>query len=147
MKFLYWLGFLWSLPNTLIGLILAKVFYGGRNWEWFEGTLLVTVERAIGNPGAQTWGVVICCVGPRNRQVVDSLRPLWDHEYRHVLQGLVFGPLFLLAYGFEWLFRFVFMPGQPKDAPRWFRAYWNLSWEKDARRYAGQPIEHLRGPG
>lgn len=136
---LWWLGALWSMPNTLIGLALALP-YGAREWRWEDGALVATVDRAIGNPGAQTWGLVIYAVGDSNRASLSGR--LGIHERHHVKQGLWLGPLFLVAYGLEWLVRFATYPGpHPGDWPRWFRAYWHLTWERAARRAAGEQVE------
>lgn len=133
------LGFLWCLPNTLIGLLMG-VFYGARDWEWRDWALVATCKRIIGDPGAQTWGAVVYANGERNRRRIEGDQPLWRHEYLgHVYQAMMFGVFFLLAYGLEWLVRFAFLPGGPVDGygargeARWFRAYYRLTWEKWAR--------------
>lgn len=133
----YWVGFLWCLPNTLLGLLLA-IPYGGRDFEWDEGRLLCTASRAIGNPAAQTWGVLIFAVN-EHRFTLDAKSRLWRHEGEHVNQGLRWGVLFLLMYGGEWLLRFLLFPGPTvvvygdMGKRRWVRAYYRLSWERKAR--------------
>ncbi len=148
MAILNLLGFLWCLPNTILGLLLA-IPYGARDFAWEDWCIKCTVKRAIGNPGAQTWGVMVMAVGDHNRIRIESKalatsRRLWRHERRHTRQAFVFGVLMLVAYSMEWIARFLFKPGptiekymetrhKGKGAKRWFRAYWRLSWERDAR--------------
>jgi len=117
------IGILWACFNTLIGLLLLP-FYGPhgsvefRNW-----TVIVPVRRAIGNPGAQTWGNLIFVVG--TQPLSDRL---FRHERAHVKQSMFLGPLFLIAYGAEFLIRLASHPNLG-----WRHAYFNLSWEKAAR--------------
>lgn len=158
------LGLLWSLPNSLIGLLLA-IPYGARGFSARDWALVATVKRAIGSPGAQTWGAVVYCVGPGNRRRVDESTKLWYHERHHVTQGMIGGVFFMLAYGLEWFGRLLFRPGSvpvewleptywerrgfdaensarraKRRGARWYRAYWNLSFERAARRKAGQRV-------
>jgi hypothetical protein len=117
------LVFLWCSPNTLIGLLLAP-FYGYISGPVFrDWAVILNVRRAIGNPGAQTWGVLIYRVGP-----TEMSDRLFRHEREHVLQGMRYGIFFLLAYGIEFLIRYL---RHPRSG--WKRAYFNLSWEVSAR--------------
>jgi hypothetical protein len=94
------LGYLWSLPNTLIGLLLALP-YGGRMWRWHKGCIEIVTKRMLGKPSAQTWGCVIFYQSSSHR---DS-PALRVHERVHVVQSFKLGVFFLLAYAihFGWL--------------------------------------------
>lgn len=87
-------GYLLALPATLVGLLLC-IYYRPTGWTFRQGVLTCQAprERVIGRPGAQTWGWLI---------VYTMDKPsagLRAHEYTHVVQGFIGGPLFLLAYG------------------------------------------------
>jgi len=103
MKWHHWylLGYLFSLPNTLLGLVLALVYWP-RQWRFSGGCIeAVAGDRIFGKPGAQTWGFLIYYRDEHVREVAD----LRVHERVHVVQGFYLGPLFLVAYGlhFVWL--------------------------------------------
>lgn len=90
---LYALGFLWSLPLTLVGFLLALP-YGPRAARWTGGVLLIRVTWVIGfaTTLGQTFGVVIF-VKPDQ-----PTERLLAHEREHTRQGFLWGPLFVLAY-------------------------------------------------
>lgn len=158
------MGYFWALPTCLWALFLGP-FYGvdWKSIRWKDGALHITCKRALGMPGAQTFGWLMFFVGEDNRQREDHA--LGKHEGKHVRQALRWGILRDVAYGAEWLFRVVFMPGDvpaeyvtaefwmargfteeqakarvKKWGARWWRAYWNLYWERDARLFAGQRV-------
>lgn len=97
-----WLGSLWALPCTLVGLgwgLLALC--SGASWTWHRGTLEVAggwlpalVQRLPGlrQFGAVTLGQVILAIDER------TLVELRAHERVHVRQYLRWGPLFWPAY-------------------------------------------------
>lgn len=98
------LGYIWSLPNTLLGLLLCLVYWptGAR---WVEGCLeLRAHHKMIGDPSGQTWGCVIW-YSPRTYPM-DTLgkKSVRVHEQVHVHQSMVGGVFFLLAYAACFLF-------------------------------------------
>jgi hypothetical protein len=93
------LGYLWAMPGTLVGLLLALP-YGARNWRWSDGCLEAIPKRIIGSPGAQTWGWLIYYKDASYRESA-SLRV---HERVHVTQGLWGGPLFMIAYAAHFMY-------------------------------------------
>jgi hypothetical protein len=101
-------GYLWSLPHTLVGLVLALV-YRAHDFRWSSGCLECTAgtlpdgrTRIWGRPGAQTHGWLIIYASEKNR----THQTLRAHERVHVVQGFIGGPLFALAYVafFLWFF-------------------------------------------
>ncbi len=106
----FWtLGALWTLPNTLLGLIAGGVLLPfGAHLHLAEGAL--AFKRVPKARGALVLGCVIlhggenldaivptyaarCGVAPSTQRV-----RLGDHERAHVYQYLLFGPLFLPLY-------------------------------------------------
>jgi hypothetical protein len=91
-----WLGFVWTLPNTLIGLALGLLTFQVPRLD--EGTLvfdrvergLTWLMRRLRRP-AMTVGFVIVSAVP----VRDTLR---THERHHVRQYRAWGPLFIPVY-------------------------------------------------
>ncbi|UCC74950.1 MAG: hypothetical protein JSV86_10490 [Gemmatimonadota bacterium] len=142
------LGYVWAAFNTLIGLLLAVVFYRARGFRWSDGCLEAvggsfqrdgkTVTRIWGRPGAQTWGWFI--VYRTEAHVAKA--PLRVHERVHVAQGMVGGPLFLLAYGLHFLIEFAwtarFRPS------RWYDAYRRVWAERMAYRIEDEFRRGLR---
>lgn len=88
---------LWTLPNTLLGLVLAKL--GGAGYvKRYEGAWLFTPGRF----GPWRWWVAQGWVGVTFGEVViitSLYSSLLRHELAHVRQYRAWGPLFLPAYG------------------------------------------------
>ncbi len=111
MRALHVLGFAWTFPNTLVGLLLglAGMPMGARP-QWRERDLAVVFQRWPWGPGgAMTIGNVILHTGAsldvacrtyahRAGWSDESAVRLCDHERAHVYQYMVLGPLFLPAY-------------------------------------------------
>ena len=111
LRVLQGLGALWTLPNTLIGLIAgfigmaagARLHWSGREcalvfrrWPWGPGGA-ITLGMVILHTGDDMDGLCLTyehragrCEHPRVR--------LGDHERAHVFQYLLLGPLFLPLY-------------------------------------------------
>lgn len=115
-------GVLWTLPNTLFGLLLggsgllfgARLVWQRRQWA------LVFLDFPFGR-GALVLGNVIVCAGASLHVpcqtyatlagcAVESCISLADHERAHVFQYMALGPLFLPLYalsgGINWRNRF-----------------------------------------
>jgi hypothetical protein len=107
-----WLGGLWTAPNSIVGLVLGLAGLArGARCHLGEGAL-VFEHYPWGPGGALTLGQVILHTGAsldaRCRLYaarVAGIAPhacttirLGDHERAHVLQYLLFGPLFLPLY-------------------------------------------------
>jgi hypothetical protein len=93
---LFWLGFLWTSPNTLLGLLLGALTF---QLPRIEGGLIVFDRAPRGltrlmpklGRSAMTVGFVI----------VSSVRVegrLLAHERHHVRQYMAWGPLFVPVY-------------------------------------------------
>ena len=105
------LGMAWTLPNTLVGLVLgaAGLPFGAR-MHLDRGELAFVFNRWPWGPGgAITFGNVIVHTGAsldatcmtyahRAGHCVDPAMRLGDHERAHVYQYMVLGPLFLPLY-------------------------------------------------
>ncbi|MBX7246426.1 MAG: hypothetical protein K1X53_13095 [Candidatus Sumerlaeaceae bacterium] len=108
---------LWTLPNTLLGVIIGLIGLGSP--EISHGALNFHCRRGI---------VRAICEGLRIRAftlgdcVIYAAKPnaaIRAHEYRHVWQYHILGPLFLPVY-------FLLLA---------VRGYYNHPLERDARRY------------
>ncbi|WMJ69615.1 hypothetical protein [Stenotrophomonas sp. 24(2023)] len=111
LRLLQWLGALWTLPNTLIGLLAgAAGLLAGARLRWSgRDCALVFDHWPWGPGGAITFGNVILHTGHdlgmqcrtyahQAGERVEPLIRLDDHERAHVYQYLVLGPLYLPAY-------------------------------------------------
>ena len=105
------LGVVWTLPNTLLGLIagVAGMPWGARPrfnrrdcavvfhyWPWGPGGAIT-----LGNTILHTGDTLDCeCVTYEHRAGQQQHPPikLGDHERAHVYQYMVLGPLFLPVY-------------------------------------------------
>lgn len=120
----YALGFVWSLPHTLLGVLLILVYFP-REIRWSQGCLEVIPRWIIGSPGAQTHGVVIFYRDRRTRAWV----PLRVHERVHVVQGMIFGIFYIISYSLFFLLKWV-----SQGFRHWAVAYMWIPWEKQAYR-------------
>jgi len=96
----YSVGYVWALPNTLLGVVCLPftLFSGGRvRFQWgameLYGGFAAWFLRNIAGAGAMTLGHVILA---RDRGMLDFTR---SHEHVHVGQYMWWGPFFLPAYG------------------------------------------------
>lgn len=126
------LGVIWSLPHTLVGLLLAVTAYRCRDWRWERGAITCVagvraggVTRIWGRPGAQTHGIVIVFASETHREDARLMR----HEIEHVCQGMRWGPLYVATYAGHFLWRWGFGLRMP-----WWDAYHGICWERWARR-------------
>jgi hypothetical protein len=95
------LGFLWTLPNTAIGLVLGLLTFQVPRVQ--QGVLVFDrhargwslLVRAFGY-SAQTFGFVM--IGTRTIEGA-----LFEHERAHLRQSCAWGPLFLPVYGLLFL--------------------------------------------
>ncbi|WP_394000686.1 hypothetical protein ACF3M1_11265 [Luteimonas sp. WGS1318] len=105
------LGALWTLPNTVIGLLggAAGMAAGARPHWRRDDRALVFQHWPWGPGGAITFGNVILHTGDsldmpcttyshRAGRCIDAPIRLADHERAHVYQYMVLGPLFLPLY-------------------------------------------------
>lgn len=99
-RLLWCIGWLWSLPNTLIGILLLVGYWPTAVW-WDRGVLCFNVKRVIGysTTAAQTWGQTVMYVDRYGGGVRRHPRhPLVRHERKHCEQGRRWGVFFLIAY-------------------------------------------------
>ncbi len=127
------LGYVWSLPTTLLGLLVVVLFYRPKSWYWSDGCIEVVAgtkqdgsTTIWGKPGAQTLGIVIVYANS-----VYRLAPhLRIHERVHVTWVLILGPLFLPVYGIMYLAERIRGRGH-------IAAYWMHPMEVQAYRLQG----------
>lgn len=116
----WWLGYVWALPNTLLGVACLPLVAvsGGRVrfqqgvmelYGGFAAWLLRTVGRGA---RAMALGHVILA---RDRAWLEFTR---DHEHVHVRQYTIWGPLFLPAYAGSSLL--CLLRGQDPYRDNWF---------------------------
>ncbi len=129
--------YLWALPNTIIGLLLALA-YLPKSARWHKGVLEFHVRwifpwwtTVVG----QTWGCVVVYRPRRDTGGPPGLE-LQRHERQHVVQGLRWGPLFLLAYPVMCLVALVRGKRPYRDC--WFEL------DADRARTAGPDYPELR---
>jgi len=110
-RLLILLGAFWTLPNTLLGLLLGAIgLVFGAHSHWRKREMALVFHRWPWGPGgAITFGNVILhtgedldspCVTYAHRAGHANEAPivLADHERAHVYQYLALGPLFLPLY-------------------------------------------------
>lgn len=124
------IGYLWALPNTLIGVLLAVLYWP----RWIRVTRAGGVwaveatarRRLLGGRwvAAQTHGWLIYYRDPSARSRPENVA----HERAHVRQALRWGPVFWLLYVGHW----AWLRGVRRlSAGEAYRAIWA---EVDARR-------------
>lgn len=121
------LGYLWALPHTIIGAIF--LLFCKPSWVgWNNGALEVGCERIVGfeTTAGQTHGWLVLLKFKSPEEVPSGLR---KHEHRHVLQGMIGGPLYLIAY----ILCFLVLLAWYGDSRK---AYEAIPFEKDAREAA-----------
>jgi len=123
-------GYILALPHTLVGILIALVFYRCHSWRWSDGCLECIGgtnsegrSRIWGRPMAQTHGWLIISED-RYAQLDIDIRV---HERVHVVQGFIGGPLYVLAYGAHFLYTFA--RGGGKD---WYATYAANPFERQA---------------
>lgn len=130
-------GYLMLLPMTIVGLLLCLLVYRATSWRWSGGCIeCIGGTRILGKPGAQTLGLVIVYRDERTR-LNPSLRV---HERVHVVQGMIGGVLFVLAYGLTFLWHWIAQGGG-----NWYPAYMKIPFEVSA--YARQARFNAFAPG
>lgn len=113
------LGYLFAVPNTMIGLALCR-WYAPASWHWADGCLEVVATRTLVGGrwvAAQTFGWFIVY------RDVDAWTnaSLRVHERVHVRHALWMGPLFLLAYVGHWLY----LLARLRDWRKAYRQVWS----------------------
>lgn len=143
------LGYLWSLPHALFGLLLLCTVYFPRSIRWHRGVFEVVVrwhliprgmdrtgDGDIDDPedfrtGGQThaWFVFL-----RDEEQRKSLR-LGNHERMHTVQEMIFGPLYPVIYGLDFFCRLfaACLRDDYRDVAV-ANAYYNIWFERWARR-------------
>ena len=138
----YALGLIWSMPHTIVGLLLCIV-YRPRKVRWSDGCLEFVSPRIWGvERGAQTHGLVVFY----SEDLLRYNEPLRVHERVHVLQGFIGGPFYPLLYVLHFAFNFAVGIGPNIPTPRWHRAYAAICFEQQARRITNEWYDGKR-PG
>jgi hypothetical protein len=96
----YPFGYLWALPNSLVGLLFLPLALasGGRArlargaLEIYGGFVAWYLRKCCGGVGSMTLGHVILS---RDRRMLDYTR---NHEHVHIGQYMRWGPLFIPMY-------------------------------------------------
>lgn len=121
-------GYLMLLPMTIVGLLMCLLVYRATGWRWHGGVIeCLGGDRIWGKPGAQTLGLVIVYADEHQRSRAD----LRVHERVHIVQGMLGGPLFALAYGLTFVWFWV-----ASGFAHWHIAYMKIPFEVQA--YARQ---------
>lgn len=137
------LGYIWSLPLTIIGLCFIPI-YGIEAIYWYDGCIEIIAKkkkngktRIFGEPWGQTWGYLTYYDSEEHRKN----KGLRVHERFHTVQGMILGILFIPLYVAHFLWLLIFTPGVPTSHPRWYRAYYAIWAEKQARKAANAYLE------
>ena len=121
------LRYTWAFPLTLLGLALAAI-RRARSWQWRDGRI-----ECIGAPLFGMAAIALgWCVMYREERFRE-LERMRRHEGAHVEQCLRWGPLLAVMYPASWLWAFARGPKEPRNWPRWKRAYYHVYWERKAR--------------
>lgn len=118
---LYFLGFLWATPLSLVGLLLAKLWGCKR-----DGPVWIS-DKPFPGPWRGYVGITVGWVimlAPRHNAMT------FEHELVHVKQCLVLGPLMPLAYAVAAVWAWA-------GGGHWYQ---DNAFERQARRLAGQKV-------
>lgn len=136
------LGYAWSLPNALIGLLFC-LGYWPTGVRWKDGCLEFRAHHAmIGRPAGQTWGWVIWYDARTWEMDTVYKESIRYHEHVHVRQGMIGGVFFMLAYAA--CFLYLWGKNGMKD---WFAAYLEIPFEKTAYDKQYEYIRSQRNRG
>ncbi len=142
-RFLRILGFAWSLPVTLFGLLYVGVFsapkwyklVGVRGdtlvWRLNEEKAPEWLKKAWAKWGGHTVGAVV--VLKNNPDTDNNAKITLRHEQEHARQCMILGPFWPIVYGLIMLVM--------KVCCRNADPYFSHPLEVDARRAAGQLID------
>jgi len=121
------LKMLWTLPNTLIGVLLGLLSF---TWPWWDGrrALIFESDRGFRKLHARQ-GYAAITFGNAIVTTPDPGERLMRHELTHVRQYETWGPFYALAYGFYWVK--LWLQGQDP--------YWDNPFEIEARAAEDQP--------
>lgn len=135
----YFLLYIFLLPHTLVGLLMASVYWPTKV-RWSDGCLEMVAgskkdgtTRIFGKPGAQTWGFLIYYANEECMNRSD----LRVHERCHVVQACVLlGVPFVILYVGDFCARLIWVDFEATkhfvNSPRWYKAYRSIWFEKQA---------------
>lgn len=130
MRILWWLGWLWCLPITALGVLACLVGGAKLRRVGRDGVLHFVAHKGITAAFfkrfgfiAFTWGACICFAD----ESFSTDERLLRHELRHVVQGMWLGPFHPIAYGLASLW--AVLRGRHAYRDNWF--------EVDARKAEG----------
>lgn len=121
------LRMLWTLPNTLIGLVLGFLSFAWPRWDE-RGALVFESEQGFRKLHSKR-GYAAITFG---NAIITNPNPgvrLMRHELAHVRQYEKWGPFYVLVYGFYWLK----LSLEGKDG------YWDNPFEQEAREAEDKP--------
>ncbi len=97
------LKMLWTLPNTLVGLILGFLSFTWPRWDG-RGALVFESDRGFRRlHSSSSRGYIAITLG---NVIVTNPNPdekTMRHEFTHVRQYETWGPFFALAYAYYWV--------------------------------------------
>lgn len=131
---LKFVGFIWLLPMTILVWILyifPLLFLKQIKFDKRIGFIMVFIlNEEKNNWYSKQWEMWAGWSGPNviiykkfNKEIVNNIL---NHEYRHCMQQLVFGPLHYPLYVFMMIFIYIFSNKHP---------YFDNPFEVDARKY------------
>jgi hypothetical protein len=104
-RLLFFLGYIWSLPVTVIGLLAALVAWT-KPVTTYRGTWVLQAKpggiaywflKRFGKT-AYTWGAIVTVAPVQQYWPPEFYFRLLNHERRHMVQAMWFGPLMPLVY-------------------------------------------------
>lgn len=138
------MGFCWLLPVTLLFWVfyLLPLWYRDFRFRGWVGFGVARFELQSQHSWyAKLWRdwagfAGPCCILHRRGLTGRQLTRTLQHEYRHCMQQLLFGPLFYPVYALCSVAIWVYSSAVDDD----YHAYLDNPFERDARRAAGQPV-------
>ena len=95
------LGMFWTLPNTLLGVLLGFLSF---TWPWWDERRALIFESDQGFRKLHSRkGYAAITFGNAIITTPNASERLMRHEFTHVRQYESWGPFFALAYGFYWV--------------------------------------------
>ena len=142
MNWFHPLGFLWTLPVSIIGWLFVLFLWAFRQVDWFTVDPDLSFECYLKKTGwfyrklmAKRWfGFTIGnTIIASELDVTEKFDRCMKHEHRHVWQQYIWGIFFFPAYIVESLRIFIFVKDEHSYLDNWF--------ELDARKHAGQTVK------
>lgn len=121
--------YIWQLPQNLLGLIMLLFMKPYILREKYKGITYVVSKKMSGGISLGNYVILSNSYKDKNRY-----QKIWDHEWGHTRDSIMFGPLYLIIIGlpsliWAWMYGTIIKPT--------YNGYYKFYTEKRADRLGG----------